>query len=1125
MIDEARFPGRQGRLVFAYLAAEQGRPVPRDELAEALWGDTPPPTWDKALTVIVSKLRGLLAEHGGGANALTSAFGCYRLALPPGTWVDVIVAALAAHEADEAAATGDFGKAKAAAALAASLVRQPFLPGEDGTWVEEKRREFAEVRSRALTALSEACLRLGETQEAVKWAEQTITLAPFREAGYRLLMEAHVAAGNRGEALQVYERCRRLLAEELGAYPSPETEAIYRGLLTAPVEDETPEPYASPLGNGEDEPLGTLERGARPRVGRRRLTVALVGGAVIAAVAATAVVALLAREAPSSAAAGVSADSIGVFDAKTGNLIAQAAVRTGPSAIAVGEKAIWSANLDDDSVSKIDPSTNAAIDTVPVGKGPNGIAVGGGFVWVSDGVDGTVSKIDPRIDRVVDVITVGNGPSGIAFGEGAAWVANATDRTVTRIDPNTGLRRVLPAGAGADGIAVGDGAVWVTSESAGTLTRIDPRVGIVTAPINVGRGASAVAIGPGAVWVANTLDGTVTRVDPGSNAVRATIPVGAGPNALAVTDGGKTVIVTSKLAGTVWRIQGDRAHPMLTTGNRPEAVATAGGTIYVAVKSSGLTHRGGVMRVLTSDRLDSIDPAVAYTANSWKAVILTNDGLVAFKRVGGSEGTRIVPDLAAGIPTPTNSGRTYTFQIRRGIHYSTGATVEPADFRRGIERSVLTNARSGAGSGFYYSSIVGYDACVKHTQECDLSQGIVTDPVANTVTFHLVGRDEDFLNQLALPSADAVPAATPLKARLPLPATGPYMFVNADLERVHLVRNPHFREWYAAAQPDGYPDEIVWRTNASPNAQRIAVERGRADVALDAGTSEEGPDKFPPAALFAKLQTRYASQLHLNPALETFYVFLNTRVPPFNDLRVRRAVNYAVDRNRMGDLRGGPQLEQPSCQVLPPTLDGYRRYCPYTIRPSPDGHYEGPDLAKARQLVAASGTSGQKVTVVGITGVFKPHGGTYLVSVLNSLGYKARFKNFARDAYFDAIADSRLRIQAGIAGWFQDNPTPGDFFDPTLTCRSFTPASSVNQNYAAFCNRRIDAEMARARSLQDTDPGAASRLWSKVDRDVVDQAPWLVLQNPLSLVLVSRRVGNYQYSPEWGALLDQIWVK
>ena len=236
MIDEARFPGRQGRLLFAYLVTEQGRPVPRDELAEALWGEAPPATWEKALTVLASKLRGLLASQGiDGANVLTSAFGCYRLALPEGSWVDVIVAASAAQEADDALAAGDLEKAMNAAALAESLLRQPFLPGEVSTWVEEWRRELAEVRGRALTVLADACLRSGDASDAVKWAEQTIALEPFRETGYRHLMDAHAAVGNRAEALRVYERCRRLLADELGAYPSPETVSIYRGLLEAPA--------------------------------------------------------------------------------------------------------------------------------------------------------------------------------------------------------------------------------------------------------------------------------------------------------------------------------------------------------------------------------------------------------------------------------------------------------------------------------------------------------------------------------------------------------------------------------------------------------------------------------------------------------------------------------------------------------------------------------------------------------------------------------------------------------------------------------------------------------------------------------------------------------------------------
>jgi DNA-binding SARP family transcriptional activator len=126
----ARFLGRQGRLLFAYLVAEQGRPVPRDELAEALWGEAPPATWDKALTVTVSKLRALLADSGiDGAHTLTGAFGCYRLDLPEGTWVDVVVAAHAAREAEEALAAGDLKQAKAAAALANRSSASPFCPG------------------------------------------------------------------------------------------------------------------------------------------------------------------------------------------------------------------------------------------------------------------------------------------------------------------------------------------------------------------------------------------------------------------------------------------------------------------------------------------------------------------------------------------------------------------------------------------------------------------------------------------------------------------------------------------------------------------------------------------------------------------------------------------------------------------------------------------------------------------------------------------------------------------------------------------------------------------------------------------------------------------------------------
>ena len=164
VIDERHFPGRQGRLLFAYLVAEHGRPVPRDELADVLWGDAPPATWDKALSVLVSKLRGVLAESGlDGASALTAAFGCYRLDLPEGTWVDVLAAESAAKEAERFLETDELESATAAAALAESVTRSPFLPGDDGPWVEKKRRELAEVRARALSALADGKPPHGQT--------------------------------------------------------------------------------------------------------------------------------------------------------------------------------------------------------------------------------------------------------------------------------------------------------------------------------------------------------------------------------------------------------------------------------------------------------------------------------------------------------------------------------------------------------------------------------------------------------------------------------------------------------------------------------------------------------------------------------------------------------------------------------------------------------------------------------------------------------------------------------------------------------------------------------------------------------------------------------------------------
>ncbi len=404
-IDEAQLGGRQGRLLFAYLVAERSRPVPRDELAEALWGETPPATRDKALTVIASKLRGALADAGlDGRELLTAAFGCYRLDLPEGTWVDLFAAASSAQDAEEALAAGELDQARAAAESAESLARRPFLPGEDGTWVVQKRRDLADIRERALSVLADACLRSGAAREAAKWAEELIALSPFREAGYRRLMEAHVVAGNRAEALRVYEQCRQLLAEELGAYPSPETDSIYRALLeapqtsvrTTPVAEPTVEPGTSELSRAQTEALPLRAEQVLERRSRKRRAVLLSSLAgVIAAAVVVPLVVFGNGGSEGRSAVSAAGDSLGVFDARSGRLVAHIGVGATPTAVAAGEGAYWVTNADGHTVSRIDPGTNAVVDTIPVGNGPSGIATGAGAVWVVNSLDGTVSRIDP----------------------------------------------------------------------------------------------------------------------------------------------------------------------------------------------------------------------------------------------------------------------------------------------------------------------------------------------------------------------------------------------------------------------------------------------------------------------------------------------------------------------------------------------------------------------------------------------------------------------------------------------------------------------------------------------------------------------------------------------------------
>jgi class 3 adenylate cyclase len=229
LADEADFPGRQGRLAFSYLALRAQRPVARDALADAVWLSAPPPAWDSALKSVISKLRTML-DAIGLSRAITSVSGCYQLRLPVDTWIDLEACTRAVDVAEAAMRRGEIERTWSEATVATAIARRPFLPGEDAPWVEDVRVATRAAHVRALDALAEVWLARGNAPLAISAAAEAVGLEPFRETGYRLLMQAHALAGNRAEAIRTYERCARVLQDELGVDPDPQTTALRDGL-------------------------------------------------------------------------------------------------------------------------------------------------------------------------------------------------------------------------------------------------------------------------------------------------------------------------------------------------------------------------------------------------------------------------------------------------------------------------------------------------------------------------------------------------------------------------------------------------------------------------------------------------------------------------------------------------------------------------------------------------------------------------------------------------------------------------------------------------------------------------------------------------------------------------------
>jgi YVTN family beta-propeller protein len=836
--------------------------------------------------------------------------------------------------------------------------------------------------------------------------------------------------------------------------------------------------------------VSTSELAARGTPRRRHGRLLAGAGALVAVALAVALAASLARGGGGGAVA-VASNSVAVIDPESGRVTADVPVGTFPGAITFGDGALWVGNLGDNTLSRIQPASRE-VKTIGLQGPPTGIAVTPTRVWVAmaNPSAGEVSEIDPQNERVVGKADVGAnytvyGLRAIAARDGDVWFANY-DSTAGRIDPATSsVTTKVETGGQMPAVAIGFGSVWVGNDGDNVILRVRPANGAVIKTITVGNGPSNIAVGGGAVWVANRLSDSVTRIDPRTSTIVATVPVGRHPLGLAASAAG--VWVANSGDGTVSKID-PRSNRVITTvrvGGTPGAVALAGGSVWVTVSppafaahAAGSTSSGGVLRVdLPGPEFDSTDPAYAYSFPSAQLLQATCAKLMNYPDVGGPAAYRPVPEVARAWPTVSDGGKTYTFRIRPGFRFSppSNAPVTAETFRYSIERSLSHAMQSPLIGTGYVDGIVG--ARAYEAGKAAHIAGLTAH--GDTLTIRLRAPDPTLPTKLTMTFFCAVPTDTPLDpAGVPTVASaGPYYMYSHTLGRsVVLKRNPN----YHGPRPHRVA-EIDYRLDVSVEQAVADVESGRADY--NAG--------FPTPGQNNRLRARYGpgsaaaraghQQFFVNPVLTTGVMAFNMHRPLFASERLRRAVNYAIDRDAIARAFSSFIPMQPTDQYLPPGLPGFTDRHIYPFRP---------DVARARRI-AGPGSHGTAIlNVCNITSACTEVA-QIVTADLRRIGIEVVTQTMSGHELYLAEAgaakgapfDLSLRYPWGLDYKDPENQFAGlllgpatRYFDDPAATRELRAAARLSGTARYRAYGRLDVELTR-----DVAPLAAYSVWTATD--------------------------------------------
>ena len=714
-------------------------------------------------------------------------------------------------------------------------------------------------------------------------------------------------------------------------------------------------------------------------------------------------------------------------------------------------------NLTSLFVGRIDPEFNVLSRGVRIGNvvpsGPGAVAAQGNSVWVAPST-GLLTRLNAVTGKPADQMDPNASPSGIALGDGAVWLTDSEANNVVRVDP-TGLLTPIAVGNGPTGITVGGGGVWVVDSLDDAVVRIDPGTRSVTARIPVGRSPAGVAFGAGSVWVANSGDGTVTRINPSTSKPIATIPVGGSPQALTIAD------------GRVW-----------VTVDAQSIAPNRGG--------SG----GGTLRIVSSYDVDSMDPALATYPLSQELLYATCAQLVNYPDKAGPAGSQLTAEVAQALPTRSADGRTYTFKIRPGFRFSPGSgqPVTAQTFKESIERTLSPRMRSPWAP--FLGDVVGARAYM--AGRAGHVAGVVAS--GDTLTIRLLAPAPDFLSRIALQAFCAVPSNTPIKEVREIPSAGPYYVASyTPGQVVVLARNPNYR----GSRPHHFA-RIELAVGISGKRAFRAIEAGSADytdLALYPSTTI--------AARASRLAARYGprsaaaargkQQYFVNPGLQLDSFVLNTHRTLFRDVRVRQAVNYAIDRRalaRLGDFFQ-PVPGRLTDHYLPPAMPGFRDTNAYPSKPN---------VLKARDLVRQAHAGGRTAVLYTCDAFPCPEQAQIVKTDLAKIRLRVQINRLPSAKLYAREQTPGEPFDLAWSGWITN------YLDPQSMLTSLLDDSSVAPT---FNDPAYQRKLAKAARLSGPERYLA---YGKLDLDLArNAAPLAAFDYQSSNDFFSARIGCQTY--------------